>query len=286
MSSSYTAFLEFLKEDICYTEYATKIDKTYITDFDLELLWIGKMMKNERKRRNGMTDFMIDRIDKWKKDDSFYIETRATNHVFSCVSKYKCVSVTGPSGIGKTALVRHVALRMERNGYTIFTVTDAREIKDQYKSDRKTLYIVDDMCGNFTANQSRIEEWKKSNNDVQSILENSKYKLILTCRLQVFQDKGFDNLEIFKTCECNLGSEKLSLTSYEKEKMTIMYFKENALEALEHLGEYEFLPFLCKLYEIEKTNPLFTLDMFLNDPFSFYKKDLTYMYNDCIEGQS
>ncbi|VDI31749.1 Hypothetical predicted protein [Mytilus galloprovincialis] len=54
-SSSYTAFLEFLKEDICYMEYATKIEETDISDFDLELLCIGKRMKHERKRRNGMT---------------------------------------------------------------------------------------------------------------------------------------------------------------------------------------------------------------------------------------
>ncbi|CAC5380301.1 unnamed protein product [Mytilus coruscus] len=267
-SSTYTAFLEFLKEDSCYVEYVFKLEDTYITQFDLELLFI---------------DFMIDRIEMWRKDDSLFIERRATNHVLSSISNYKCVSVIGSSGCGKTALVRHVALIMERNGYTIITVTDEKEIKDQYKSDRKTLYIIDDMCGNFTVNQSRIEEWKKSIKDIESVLENSKYKLILTCRLQVFQDKGFENLEIFKRCECNLSSESLTLTSDEKEKMSRMYFKEHALEALKYLGQYEFFPLLCKLYNIQKANPQFTMEMFLNDPFTFYKKDLTHMYNDCKE---
>lgn len=42
---------------------------------------------------------------------------------------------------------------MERLGYTILTVSDAKEVKDLYKSDRKTLYVVDDMCGNFTASK-------------------------------------------------------------------------------------------------------------------------------------
>lgn len=45
-SSSYTAFLEFLKEDICYMEYATKIEETDISDFDLELLCIGELFNN------------------------------------------------------------------------------------------------------------------------------------------------------------------------------------------------------------------------------------------------
>ncbi|XP_052084041.1 uncharacterized protein LOC127721329 [Mytilus californianus] len=162
-SSASKIFLEVLKEDSCYNEYATRIEETDVTQFDLELLSIGKQLrerkirKKERKRRkkNGLTDLMIDKIEKWKMDDSLYIETRATNYVFTCVNKYSCVSVTGPSGCGKTALVRHVALQLEQNGYTVLTVIDAKDITDKYKSGRKTLYIVNDMCGNFTANQTR-----------------------------------------------------------------------------------------------------------------------------------
>ncbi|CAC5360488.1 unnamed protein product [Mytilus coruscus] len=243
--------------------------------------------KKERKRRkeNGMTDLMIDKVEKWKKDDSLYIETRATNYVLNCVNKHSCVSVIGPSGCGKTALVRHVSLQLEQNGYTIITVIDAKDITDKYKSGRKTLYIVDDICGNFTANQTRLEEWKKSMNDLRSILEFGNCKLILTCRLQVFQDKGFENLDIFKTCECNLISKDLALTIIEKETMTAQYFGEHASQGLKHLGEYDFLPLLCKFYYVEKRNPQFKLDMFFNDPFSFYKYDLTQMYNDCKEGK-
>lgn len=163
---------------------------------------------------------MIDKIEKWEKDDSLYIVTRATSQVLVCIQKYNSVSVTGPSGCGKTALVSHVALQMERKGYTILTVTDGKEIKENFKPDRKTLYIVDDMCGTFTANQSRIEEWKKYLQDIQNILENSRCKLILTCRLQVFQDKRFESLELFKACECNLQSKSLSLTSDEKKIIT------------------------------------------------------------------
>ncbi|CAC5380299.1 unnamed protein product [Mytilus coruscus] len=293
VSSASTIFIKVLQEECCYQEYATKIEETDVTQFDLELLYIGritrerKKKKKERKtrKRNGMTDLMIDKIETWDKDDSRYIHTRATDHVLTCINKHKCVSVTGPSGSGKTAMVRHVALQMETNGYTILPVRDGKEMIEHYKSDRKTLYIVDDMCGHFTANQKRIEKWKKLINDVQSILENSKYKLILTCRLQVFQDKGFENLVIFKACECNLRSRNLSLTSDEKKKMTMAYFKEHSSEALKHLGEYEFLPLLCKLYYVEKTNPQFTLEIFLNDPFSFYVKELTHMYNDCKEGK-
>ncbi|CAC5360487.1 unnamed protein product [Mytilus coruscus] len=160
ISSTFPIFLEVLREDSCYKDYADKIEETHVTQNDLELLSI---------------DLMVDQIEKWKIESNIYVQTRATNHVLTSINNNNCVSVIGPSGSGKTAIVRHVALQMERLGYTILTVTDAKEIKDQYKSDRKTLYVVDDMCGNFTASQSRIEEWKKSMDDIKGILENCNF---------------------------------------------------------------------------------------------------------------
>ncbi|XP_071139683.1 uncharacterized protein [Mytilus edulis] len=283
ISSAFPIFLEVLREDSCYKDYADKIEETHVTQNDLELLSIGNRIR-ERKR-NGMSDLMVDQIEKWKIESKIYVQTRATDHVLASINSNNCVSVIGPARSGKTAIARHVALQMERLGYTILTVSDAKEVKYLYKSDRKTLYVVDDMCGNFTANQSRIEEWKKSINDIKGILENGNCKLILTCRLQVFQDKGFTNLEIFKTCVCNLRSQSLSFTSEEKEKLTAEYFKEHAVEACERLSEYEFLPFLCKLYYVQRNNPEFNVQLFLDDPFSFYKKELRSMYNDCVEGK-
>lgn len=228
---------------------------------------------------------MVDTLGQWQKDDNMYITTKATEFVLESIEKHNCVSVIGPSGSGKTALVRHVALQLERNDdYTIISVTDAKEIKEKYESNRKTLYIVDDMCGNFTANHDRLEEWKKSKVDMMNILEFGYCKLIITCRLQVFQDEEFSNLEIFKICGCNLTSDDLSLTSNEKEQMTEMYFKEHASEALLHLGQYEFLPLLCRLYDCQRDDPKFKLDLFLKDPFAFYEKELTEMLKDSKQG--
>ncbi|CAG2198749.1 unnamed protein product [Mytilus edulis] len=43
-SSANKMFLEVLKEDRCYKEYATKIEETDVTQFDLELLYIGMLI--------------------------------------------------------------------------------------------------------------------------------------------------------------------------------------------------------------------------------------------------
>ncbi|CAG2206140.1 unnamed protein product [Mytilus edulis] len=54
-SSAYATFLDVLREDICYQEYATKIEETDVTQFDLDLLHIGRLnreRKREKKKEN------------------------------------------------------------------------------------------------------------------------------------------------------------------------------------------------------------------------------------------
>lgn len=43
ISSATTIFLEVLQQDSCYQEYATKIEKTDVTQFDLDLLDSGTL---------------------------------------------------------------------------------------------------------------------------------------------------------------------------------------------------------------------------------------------------
>ncbi|CAG2198724.1 unnamed protein product [Mytilus edulis] len=51
-SSTYTAFLEFLKEDSQYVQYASKLEDTEISQFDQELLFIGRLFNKTFKHNN------------------------------------------------------------------------------------------------------------------------------------------------------------------------------------------------------------------------------------------
>ncbi|XP_052074521.1 uncharacterized protein LOC127712231 [Mytilus californianus] len=52
-------------------------------------------------------------LQKWKHDDEKFVPTRAVQFVLNCRKKENCVTVVGSPGIGKTAITRHVALKME-----------------------------------------------------------------------------------------------------------------------------------------------------------------------------
>lgn len=230
---------------------------------------------------------MITKLDQWKEDEAYFVETTASNYVMRCLLDNQCVSVVGSPGVGKTYLVQHIALIMQQMGYTIVCANEPKDIKDSYKLNRKTLFVVDDMCGNFTANTERLDDWKKSMKDITAILDNDSNKLILTCRIQVFHDEGFkhSNLQLFKTCVCNLADQKLALTLYEKDKISEKYFEYTLRRKLTVLYQYESFPLLCKLYVKNKNNHKFSLKNFLKNPFQWYETELNDLFVDCKDGK-
>ncbi|CAC5399270.1 unnamed protein product [Mytilus coruscus] len=250
-----------------------------------------KILKLETPVHNMETedfsDLMITKLDQWKEDEAYFVETTASNHVMRCLLDNKCVSVVGSSGVGKTFLVQHVALKMQQMGYTIICANEPNDIKENYKLSRKTLFVVDDMCGNFTANTERLDEWKKSMKDITAILDHDSHKLILTCRIQVFHDEGFKHsrLQLFQTCVCNLADKKLALTLHEKDKISEKYFEDTLRSKLTVLYQYDFFPLLCKLYVKNKDKPKFSLKNFLKNPFEWYETELNDLFFDCKEGK-
>jgi Ni2+-binding GTPase involved in maturation of urease and hydrogenase len=145
-----------------------------------------------------------------------FVPTKASEHVLNCISMQQSVTVTGNSGVGKTATMRYVALKMKDEGYTVVPTDLPEDIRNFSKKDKKILFVVDDVCGDYMLNPYRIDRWKEMSKYIQSLLDDKYCKIISTCRLQIFNDVRFRGLPLFKVCECNLNSDKLCLTSQER----------------------------------------------------------------------
>ena len=73
----------------------------------------------------------MQKLDTWEKDNEAFVSTMASEHVLNCLTRNNCVTVTGGSGVGKTATVRHVALRMKREkDYDIVPIASPKDIRD------------------------------------------------------------------------------------------------------------------------------------------------------------
>ncbi|XP_052080937.1 uncharacterized protein LOC127718892 [Mytilus californianus] len=230
----------------------------------------------------NIRDQLKKQIEDWKKKDKMFVSTRASDYLIECLHDNSCLTLTGPLGVGKSFIARHTALVLQKEGYKIIPVTKPDDIGDYYQPDKQTVFIIDDICGNFTANQQQIESWKQLLPTINTIIANKCCKIIVSCRLQVYKDDKFNVLLPFKSCECNLISDKLCLTSVEKNIIAKNYMGTSLDDIDELAQKYEFFPLLCSLY-YEGGNG--DINEFFKNPFEeVYKNELDNLRRHGDEG--
>ncbi|XP_063436683.1 ankyrin-1-like [Mytilus trossulus] len=219
----------------------------------------------------NIRDQIENEIKEWEIKDKMFVTTRASEHVLECLQDNSCLTLTAPSGVGKSFIARHTALVLQKEGYKIIPVRKQDDIRDYYQPGKQTVFIIDDICGNFTANQQQIENWQQLLPVIKTIIADKCCKIIVSCRLQVYRDDKFNILEPFKTCECHLMSDKLCLTAEEKDIMASMYI-DSSLDNIDKLSQNsEFFPLLCSLYLREKHGDV---KAFFKNPFFVYQTEL------------
>ncbi|XP_071122331.1 uncharacterized protein [Mytilus edulis] len=206
----------------------------------------------------------------WAEDDKMFIETNGAKSVLKRIKENGCVVVTGSSGTGKSSLVRHVALQMQES-YEIIPVTNPEDIIHWYNPSKQIMFVVDDFCGTYTINPMKFESWKNQMEKIKSLVEKKLFKLIMSCRLQVYKDEKMKSLSFYQSCECNLLSEDLCLSKTEKQLIAKLYLKTNASKITVFNHMFDCFPLLCKLYS--KNTKLKMLEFFKN-PFSVYKEEI------------
>ncbi|CAC5363450.1 ANK [Mytilus coruscus] len=150
-------------------------------------------------------------LEKWKQDDIKFVPTKASKLVFSRLNKENCVTIVGCPGVGKTATARHVALKMKGRGYTVIPIAFPIDIRTFYKPGQLSVFVIDDVCGKFAANQQLIYSWEQLLGVIEQILSDN-CKIVVSCRSHVYKDRKFSVLYPFISCECNLVSTDLRLT--------------------------------------------------------------------------
>ncbi|XP_063426087.1 uncharacterized protein LOC134709889 [Mytilus trossulus] len=207
----------------------------------------------------------------WKENDQMFIKTRAADHVLKCIKENNCVTIIASSGVGKTATLRHVAIQMIGEGYDVLMVTEPVDIVNYNNPKKKTLFVFDDLCGNYSVDQSDIKKWDPVMETITNILDEKRTKILAACRLQVYQDEKFKSLSVFKSCVCNLLSDNMRLSKTEKQSLSELYLKAKASEITAYYDLHDCFPLLCKLYN---DNPKRDVTDFFKNPFTVYKAEV------------
>ena len=99
-----------------------------------------------------------DILNDWTKNVNMFVSTRASERVFNRIKWEQSVTVTGNPGVGKTATMRYVALKMKDEGYTVVPTNSPKDIINFSEEGKKMLFVVDDACGNYTVNPHLIDK--------------------------------------------------------------------------------------------------------------------------------
>ncbi|VDI31530.1 Hypothetical predicted protein [Mytilus galloprovincialis] len=259
-----------------------KSGKVYRTEMNKSFESFQHALESDmRKLSKKDSELIKKQIEDWEKKDKMFVSTRASDYVMEQLQDNSCLTLTAPSGVGKSFIARHTALLLKKEGYNIIPVYSPTDIKDYYQPGKQTVFIVDDICGNFTANQQQIDNWKQLLPVIKTIIADKCCKIIVSCRLQVYKDDKFKILSPFKSCECNLISDKLCLTSVEKTNIAKTYIGTSMTDIDDLSSKCDFFPLLCSLYH-EKEDV--DVKEFFKNPFDVYKSELDRLSEHGDEG--
>lgn len=195
----------------------------------------------------------------WESKNRRFVKTDAVSFILQTLHDKNCVTVIGAPSVGKSSAMWHAVLHLrDTKGYSIVPCHSVSDIVVNYRKNKNQVFVIEDVCGRYTALHNDIEEWCKHEKTLAAILELGCTKIIASCRLQVFKESQFQRLSIFTRYSCDLSSQTYSLSMDCKFKIAIQYFPNELVNLENHLAEFSFPAFLNAInnnYQVEIFNP-------------------------------
>ncbi|CAC5373837.1 unnamed protein product [Mytilus coruscus] len=214
-----------------------------------------------------------------KENDATFVTTKAVATITKSVIERNTTTIIGKPGIGKTSTIIHVALKMRKNnGYRVILCHSPSDIEAHFRANKTQLFVLDDVCGRYTINQSAVEEWMKHEQTILRILRTRKVKLLISCRLQIYHEKQFQLLKFFTENFYNLSSEEFCLSAEIRLKVAKKYLPVNTVKLIDKnsLMKFDIFPLMCSLY---KNNPNIKVSEYFENPYNFYLNDIEILKN-------
>ncbi|XP_052106975.1 uncharacterized protein LOC127739338 [Mytilus californianus] len=229
-------------------------------------------------------------VETWLNDDKTFYETEGSELVYDKLHDCNCILVTSNSGLGKTATIRHIALKFKMEGFEIVNVpVESPEYIIKYKTNKKQIFLIDDVLGKYNLSPTLLEKWERINEKLISCLETelNSNKILCTLRLQIARNKRFENASTILNKEViDLEHESYAPSKEEKQEILMNHLKANDLEKEIKTQEVEIMcdttyafPLLCKL--VSNDEEIFKKRIsFFKQPLSLFREELEKIGNE------
>lgn len=182
--------------------------------------------------------------------------------MFEKVKSQPYVMFVGVSGSGKTATARHIALKLQEEGYEILSIKKMKFIEKYCVEEKKQVFVIDDVLGIFGFNMDLLKLLQRYKETLIN-LSKSNTKVIMTCREEVYRNEKFStNADKFLQREEHvvlLHSAENTLNDQDKIGLLKKYnIDVNTLSQADFAKTSDMFPYLCKLYkEFSNYGPTF-----------------------------
>ncbi|OPL33844.1 hypothetical protein AM593_01559, partial [Mytilus galloprovincialis] len=142
-------------------------------------------------------------VERWITEDESFCETMGSELVYDKVKECSCIVVASNSGLGKTATIRHIALKFKLKGFEIVPVESPHDII-KYKTNKTQIFLIDDVLEHESNALSKEEKQnilmkhlRRSNleNEIETkeieIMCEANYAFPLLCKLVSNNDERF-----------------------------------------------------------------------------------------------
>lgn len=160
---------------------------------------------------------------KWIEDDKVFVETHNFPAMLEKVKSQPFVTFMGVQGSGKTATVRHLALKLQTEEYEILQIQKIEDI-ETYLKPHPQVFIIDDVLGIFELNTSKLVQLNRYIQYEQRRLKKLNSKILLTCREKVFRNEDVLMTDLCKKENVvQMHSPENTLTDEDKQKILAVY---------------------------------------------------------------
>ncbi|XP_052100824.1 uncharacterized protein LOC127734835 [Mytilus californianus] len=235
-------------DDIKMQEQATRILEERMK---IQLDDISKRLNSKQSTIPRNVEAKIVRqIKTWIEDEQSYVIIEAAVDAFDLLKTHSSLTVAGNAGSGKTAFIRHLALRFMSQGYEIVPVIEPKTIVDYYDETIKQVFILDDACGVHTIDGRKRMSWLDYGQIIQTCLLQSGSLLLVSVRLSILNSELFEDLKVLSQNVINLKDKKYALSYINRQDIFQSYFKRDHKKlgiTDKSLLMHDSFPLLCRL---------------------------------------
>lgn len=227
-------------------------------------------------------------IGEWEKDNTLFVETKASKIVEKLTEKQNLVIVMGHPGSGKSTVLHHIALKHRSQGWNVKPINKVTDIMQFMNSsemnlDRRTVFVLNDPIGKETFDEIEYNSWRKHEDNLKACLK--KVKLLLSCRNYILSDERVRGLLKDKSYIVDITDNQIKLSNSEKETMLIRHSfrKSFPREEMTKIVQTDaFFPLLCKLY-FSPENKQRDILRFFTEPVECFENEIRNFKTTCKE---